>query len=276
VLSQCLLRKFAAVGKFVRRTGPFHAKLSGRSGTRPCRVHLQICAPPTLLNFCCNIFGLIQTRHLYHSRPYYRHHDYLQGTSLRPAVLQPDAQLTACSRPMVEAKLTWPAQDIITGDELISDSYEMKLKDGVMYEADCKKISVGGDNIDIGGNPSAEEAEETTEDASQTVLDIAHSFRLNETQFDKKSYLGHLKQYMKKVKETMKSRGASDESVSEFEKGAQGKAKEIVANFKDYEFLIGESMDPDGMLVDFLNMLCVIRMLTLCIGSFCSTTARMV
>ncbi|KAK0930828.1 hypothetical protein LTR57_001210 [Friedmanniomyces endolithicus] len=150
---------------------------------------------------------------------------------------------------MVEATLTWPAQDIITGDELISDSYEMKLKDGVMYEADCKKISVGGDNIDIGGNPSAEEAEETTEDASQTVLDIAHSFRLNETQFDKKSYLGHLKQYMKKVKETMKSRGASDESVSEFEKGAQGKAKEIVANFKDYEFLIGESMDPDGMVV---------------------------
>ncbi|TKA59706.1 hypothetical protein B0A55_11198 [Friedmanniomyces simplex] len=140
-------------------------------------------------------------------------------------------------------------KDIITGDELISDSYEMKLKDGVMYEADCKKISVGGDNIDIGANPSAEEAEENTEDASQTVLDIAHSFRLNETQFDKKSYLGHLKQYMKKVKETMKANGASDESVSEFEKGAQGKAKEIVANFKDYEFLIGESMDPDGMVV---------------------------
>jgi len=26
-----------------------------QDGTRPCRVHLQICAPPTLLNFCCNI-----------------------------------------------------------------------------------------------------------------------------------------------------------------------------------------------------------------------------
>ena len=25
--------------------------------------------------------------------------------------------------------------------------------------------------------------------------------------------------------------------------------KKIVANFKDYEFLIGESMDPDGMVV---------------------------
>jgi len=52
---------------------------------------------------------------------------------------------------------------------------------------------------------------------------------------------------MKKVKETMKANGAKDEDVTAFEKGAAGKAKTIVANFKDYEFLIGESMDPDGM-----------------------------
>ena len=53
--------------------------------------------------------------------------------------------------------------------------------------------------------------------------------------------------YMKKVKETMKAKGASDEDVTAFEKGASSYAKKIVANFKDYEFLIGESMDPDGM-----------------------------
>ena len=52
---------------------------------------------------------------------------------------------------------------------------------------------------------------------------------------------------MKKVKEGMKSKGASDEEVKKFEEGAQGFAKKIVGNFKDYEFLIGESMDPDGM-----------------------------
>ena len=52
---------------------------------------------------------------------------------------------------------------------------------------------------------------------------------------------------MKEVKGKMKERGASDEEVMEFEKGAQGYAKKIVGNFKDYEFLIGESMNPDGM-----------------------------
>jgi hypothetical protein len=138
-------------------------------------------------------------------------------------------------------------QDIITDDELISDSYDLKEIDNIVYEADCKKITIGGDNIDIGANPSAEEADEGTDDNTTTVLDVVHSFRLNETQFDKKSYLSHLKTYMKKVKETLKSNGASDETVAEFEKGAQGFAKKVIANFKDYEFLIGENMDPDGM-----------------------------
>jgi hypothetical protein len=63
-----------------------------------------------------------------------------------------------------------------------------------VYEADCKKINVGGESFDVGGNPSAEGGEEEgVEDSAQTVLDVAHSFRLTETQFDKKSYLSHLK-----------------------------------------------------------------------------------
>jgi hypothetical protein len=57
---------------------------------------------------------------------------------------------------------------------------------------------------------------------------------------------------MKKVKEGLKEKGASDDEVQAFEKGAQGFAKKIIGNFKDYEFLIGESMDPDGMYVIIL------------------------
>ncbi|KAF2815963.1 microtubule/calcium-binding protein [Mytilinidion resinicola] len=138
---------------------------------------------------------------------------------------------------------------LISGDEILSDSYDLKEVDGVAWEADCKKITVGNDNIDIGANPSAEEGGDDVEDTSQQVIDVVHSFRLNETQFDKKSYLSHLKTYMKAVKEAMKNRGASDEEIKEFEKGASTFAKKIISNFKDYEFLIGESMDPDGMVI---------------------------
>jgi hypothetical protein len=52
---------------------------------------------------------------------------------------------------------------------------------------------------------------------------------------------------MKQVKEGLKKKGASDEEVKDFETKAGAYAKKIIANFKDYEFLIGESMDPDGM-----------------------------
>jgi len=140
-------------------------------------------------------------------------------------------------------------KDIITGDEIISDSYDLKEVDGVVYEVDCQMITLGAVDIDTGANASAEEADEGVEDGAQQVNNVVYSFRLQSTSFDKKSYLSHLKTYMKKVKETLKGKGASDETITEFEKGAQSYAKKIVANFKDFDFYIGESMDPDGMVI---------------------------
>lgn len=37
--------------------------------------------------------------------------------------------------------------DIITGDEMISDSYDLKLVDGIVYEADCAMIEEGAVSI---------------------------------------------------------------------------------------------------------------------------------
>jgi len=141
-------------------------------------------------------------------------------------------------------------KDLITDDEIISDSYNLKEIDGVAYEADCKKINVGGESFDVGGNPSAEGGDdEGTEDQAAQVIDVVHSFRLTETSFDKKAYLSHLKGYMKDVKKKLQEKGASETEVKDFETKAGAFAKKIIANFKDYEFLIGESMNPDGMVI---------------------------
>jgi len=140
-------------------------------------------------------------------------------------------------------------KDIITGDEIISDSYDLKEVDDAVYEIDCQMITLGAVEVNTGANASAEEADEGVEDGAQQVNNVVNSFRLQSTQFDKKSYLSHLKGYMKKVKEAMKAAGADDAKVSAFEKGAQGYAKKIIGNFKDYDFYVGESMDPDGMVV---------------------------
>jgi len=137
--------------------------------------------------------------------------------------------------------------DILTGDEMVSDAFPMKLVDDIVYEVDCQLVIVkAGADVDIGGNPSAEETEEALEDGATQVNNIAHSFRLQSTQFDKKSYLVYLKAYMKAVKAKLAE--TNPERVEAFEKGAQNYAKKLVASFKDFEFYTGETMNPDGMV----------------------------
>jgi hypothetical protein len=46
-------------------------------------------------------------------------------------------------------------QDIITDDEIISDSYDIKEIDGVAYEADCRKITVGGEQFGAHSRPTS-------------------------------------------------------------------------------------------------------------------------
>ncbi|KEY67327.1 hypothetical protein S7711_04578 [Stachybotrys chartarum IBT 7711] len=140
-------------------------------------------------------------------------------------------------------------KDIITDDEIISDSYDLKLVDNIVYEADCAMITEGGVEIDIGANASAEEADEALEDTAVKVNNIVHSFRLQSTSFDKKGYLTYLKGYMKAVKAALQERNAPAEEITAFEKGAQAYVKEkLLPNFKDFEFYTGESMNPDGMV----------------------------
>jgi len=144
-------------------------------------------------------------------------------------------------------------KDIISGDEMFSDAYNFKLVDDVIYEVDCAMITIKkGADVDIGANASAEEASDELEEGTETVNNIVYSFRLNQTSFDKKSYLLHVKTYMKKVKEKLTESKCPADEITKFEKGAQGFVKKILANVKDYDFYTGESMDPDGM-VAFLN-----------------------
>ncbi|KAG2086223.1 translationally-controlled tumor protein [Suillus discolor] len=135
-------------------------------------------------------------------------------------------------------------EDVISGDEMFSDAFPMKEVDGIAYEVDCQMITLKEGNVDIGANASAEEQEETLEDGAITVNNIAHSFRLQATAYDKKAYLSHLKAYMKAVADKLKDPSV----VDEFKTKANVFAKKIIGNFKDYEFYTGENMNADGMV----------------------------
>lgn len=77
----------------------------------------------------------------------------------------------------------------------------MKLVDDVIYEVYGKLESrtLGDVKID-GANPSAEEADEGTDTATESGVDVVLNHRLSETFafHDKKSYTLYLKDYMKK------------------------------------------------------------------------------
>ena len=70
-------------------------------------------------------------------------------------------------------------QDIVTGDEIISDTYNLVDKDDVVYEVDCRKVTKGSESFDIGANPSAEEADEGLDEGTKQVIDVVDSFRYN-------------------------------------------------------------------------------------------------
>ena len=97
----------------------------------------------------------------------------------RPAHPSPPHETIASSSLACAATNAYFSQDIVTGDEIISDTYKLIEKDDVVYEVNCKKVTKGGENFDIGANPSAEEAEEGLDESTKQVIDVVDSFRFN-------------------------------------------------------------------------------------------------
>jgi hypothetical protein len=65
----------------------------------------------------------------------------------RVAIAIPLLYATTTFFPVGNTLLTCYLQDIISGDEIISDSYDMNEIDNIAYEVDCQMITLGAMNI---------------------------------------------------------------------------------------------------------------------------------
>ncbi|GAB6020804.1 hypothetical protein CHUAL_003462 [Chamberlinius hualienensis] len=145
-------------------------------------------------------------------------------------------------------------KDIFTGDEMFTDSYKYKLVDDVLYEVQAKYVTRRQGDIVLGGsNPSAEELDEGTDEATESGVDIVLNQRLQEAACfpDKKAYLGYLKDYMKNVADKLKE--TKPDEVDSFKTKMNEAVKKLLPRFKDFQFFTGESCDCETGMVAILE-----------------------
>ncbi|XP_021856751.1 translationally-controlled tumor protein homolog [Spinacia oleracea] len=142
-------------------------------------------------------------------------------------------------------------EDLISGDELLSDSYECKeLFNGCLWEVDGKWVVKENRGVfNIGANPSAEVGEDDNEavDDGETVkvVDIVDNFRLQEQPaYDKKQFVAWVKRYIK----TLVTKLEADKAV-QFKKNVEAATKFLMSKMSELQFFVGESMHDDGATV---------------------------
>ncbi|XP_010558814.1 PREDICTED: translationally-controlled tumor protein homolog [Tarenaya hassleriana] len=139
-------------------------------------------------------------------------------------------------------------QDLLTGDELLSDSFPYKeTENGILWEVEGKWVVQGAIEVDIGANPSAEggDEDEGVDDQAVKVVDIVDTFRLQEQPaFDKKQFVAYVKKYIKLL-----SAKLDTEQQEKFKKNIEGATKFLLSKLSDLQFFVGESMADDSSLV---------------------------
>ncbi|KAJ4722168.1 Translationally-controlled tumor protein-like [Melia azedarach] len=139
-------------------------------------------------------------------------------------------------------------QDLLTDDELLSDSFPYKeIQNGILWEVEGKWVVQGAVEVNIGANPSAEGADEDegVDDKAAKVVDIVDTFRLQEQPpFDKKNFITFMKRYIKNLTAKLEP-----EKADEFKKNIEGATKFLLSKLSDLQFFVGESMHDDGGLV---------------------------
>lgn len=138
-------------------------------------------------------------------------------------------------------------QDLLSGDELLSDSFRYnEIENGMLWEVEGKWVVKGAVDVDIGANPSAEGGEdEGVDDQSVKVVDIVDTFRLQEQPpFDKKQFITFMKRFIKNLTPKL-----NEEQQELFKKNIEGATKFLLSKIKDLQFFVGESMHDDGCLV---------------------------
>lgn len=140
-------------------------------------------------------------------------------------------------------------KDLITGDEMFTDSSKYKIIDECLYEVECRLVSRKHGDVHIdGANPSAEDGDEGTEEVVESGLDLVLNQRLIETGFTKGDFKAYLKTYTKTLQEKWKEVDMTDSQIAEAKTKFTEAVKKVLPKIGDLQFFMGESSNPDGLI----------------------------
>jgi hypothetical protein len=138
-------------------------------------------------------------------------------------------------------------------DELLTDTYRYKLENEIIYKVTGKLTTETSDISDaaIGGNASEDGAgcDEGGDASSVSGIDVCLANRLCEFPMTKGLYKKHIKDYMGRVKKHLEDNGTAKEEIATFLKNAQTFVVQVIKEFDEYQFFVGETMNEKGMCV---------------------------
>uniref|UniRef100_A0A7S0Y7F1 TCTP domain-containing protein n=2 Tax=Hemiselmis andersenii TaxID=464988 RepID=A0A7S0Y7F1_HEMAN len=145
-------------------------------------------------------------------------------------------------------------KDIVSGDEMMSDSFPIEEIDDVMLKVTTKSVVKGAVEVDIGANAAAGDGEagaaedEGVDDTAVKVNDVVDAFNLQSMgAFDKKGILSWVKGYLKAIKERLDKDDPDRSAV--FQEKSQKWVKDVLLKSPDdFEFYSGPSFNTEGAL----------------------------
>lgn len=148
-------------------------------------------------------------------------------------------------------------EDIVTGIEVISDSYPMELLfDGAACEVQSRMVVKGDVNIDVGcGNAFGGKNEEEEEGATggsapvEKVNDLIDAFGYEETSFEKADWQKAFKEFVKEILEKKTANKESAEAIAKFKANAGLFVKYIGSKFGDLTIYTPKDYDSTHSLV---------------------------
>eukprot|EP01130_Rhizamoeba_saxonica_P001352 TRINITY_DN11217_c0_g1_i1.p1 TRINITY_DN11217_c0_g1~~TRINITY_DN11217_c0_g1_i1.p1 ORF type:complete len:151 (-),score=51.20 TRINITY_DN11217_c0_g1_i1:43-495(-) len=120
-------------------------------------------------------------------------------------------------------------KDAISGDEFFSDVFPVELVDDFVYK-------VTSDMVD---DENADDPE-----VEPKVNNVVQAHQLNKTELTKRNFQTIFKGLLKKWKPLL----SEDEDARAWQGKVGNFLKDVLGNFSDFDFYMGSSMDPDGVI----------------------------